>query len=240
MLPCLDSGLNTFRMSMKKLLMLSLVALFAAAIVRAETSRADVIDRVESCEAILQEFQGRPEMAIPPTVLQRAKAIIILNQFKAGFFLGVKDGYGVIMVRKADNSWSLPVLLRAGEASLGLQVGANSVESIYIITDANIPRQLYKQRFNIGVDAKAVAGPRASVKEKFNHEILNAPILAYTKSTGLFAGATIKAGHIARDDSANFLLYNTRYTMPELLYGDFVQPVPEVVPLMNLVRRIAP
>lgn len=238
--PCLDSGLKTFRMYMKKLLMLSLVALFAAAVVRAETSRADVVDHVESCEAILQEFQGRPETAIPPTVLQRAKAIIILNQFKAGFLFGVKDGYGVIMVRKADNSWSVPVLIRAGEASLGLQVGADSVESIYIITDASIPRRLYKQRFNIGVDVKAVAGPRASAKEKYNHEILNAPILAYTKSTGLFAGATVKAGHISRDDSANFVLYNTRYTMPELLYGDFVQPVPEVRYLMDLVRRIAP
>lgn len=225
---------------MKKLLMLSLVALFAAAFVRAETSRADVVDRIESCEAILQDFQGHPDMAIPATVLQRAKAIIVLNQFKAGFLFGVKEGYGMIMIRKPDGRWSLPVLISAGEASLGLQVGADSVESVYVITDAEIPRQLYKARFNIGVDAKAVGGPRAAEKERYNHEILNAPILAYTKSVGLFAGATVKAGHISRDDAANFVLYNTRYTMPELLYGDFVQAPREVQPLMNLVQRIAP
>jgi lipid-binding SYLF domain-containing protein len=225
---------------MKKLLMLSLVALFAAAVVRAEKSRPDAVERVESCEAVLQEFQSRPETAIPANVLQRAKAIIILNQFKAGFLLGVKDGYGVVMVRRADNTWSLPVLIRAGEASFGLQLGANAVESVFVITDANIPKMLYKGRFNLGVDAKAVAGPHAASKERFNEEILKTPILAYTKSVGLYAGATVKAGHLSRDDEANFVLYGTRYTLPELLYGDFVPAAREVQPLMGLVRRIAP
>ena len=121
---------------MKKLLILSIVALFGAAIVRAETSRAELVDQVETCEAILQEFQLRPDTAIPGVVLQKARAVIIVNQFKAGFILGVKDGYGVIMVKKPGGRWSVPVLISAGEASLGLQIGANSMESVFIITDA--------------------------------------------------------------------------------------------------------
>ncbi|HVS51697.1 MAG TPA: lipid-binding SYLF domain-containing protein [Opitutaceae bacterium] len=225
---------------MKKLLILSLVALFGAALVRAETTRADLVARVESCEAIFQEFQNRPETAIPSSVLQRAKAIIILNQFKAGFLLGVKDGYGVIMVRKPGGRWSLPVLINAGEASLGLQLGANAVESIYVITDENVPRLLFNHRFNIGVDAKAVAGPKAAEAERVNVDILKTPMLVYTKSAGLYAGATVKAGHISRNDSANFDLYHTKYTLPELLYSDWVPPVAEVKPLMNLVARYAP
>lgn len=230
-------------MTMKKLLTLSLVALFAAAAARAEKPRADVIDHVESCEAVLQEFQSRPETAIPAVVLQRAAAIIILNQFKAGFLFGVKDGYGVVMVKKSDGRWSIPVLIRAGEASVGLQVGANAVESIFVVTDPAIPKLIYKERFNLGVDAKAVAGPREAAKEKFNAEILKTPLLVYTKAVGLFAGATVKAGYISRDDEANFTLYYTRYTLPELLYSDWVQPqtaAPEVIPLMNLMQRIAP
>ena len=225
---------------MKKFLLLSLLALFGAALVRAEASRADLIDRVETCEAILQEVQNRRETAIPPAVLRQAKAIVIVNQFKAGLILGVKDGYGVIMVKNADGRWSLPVLINAGEASLGLQIGASSVQSIYIITDTNTPRLLFKQRFNVGVDAKAIAGPKAAEAERFNAEILRTPMLVYTKSAGLFAGATIKAGHFSRNDKANFQLYNTKYTRPELLYSDWVQPIPEVQPLMNLLQRLAP
>lgn len=223
---------------MKKLLLLSLVALFSAALVRAEATRADLVDRVATCEAIFQEFtKDRDPERIPPAVLKNAKALVIVNQFKAGFILGVKDGYGVIMVKKPDGTWSLPVLINAGEASLGLQVGANSAESIYVINDANIPRLLFKQRFNVGVDAKAVAGPRLAETEKFSAEILAAPVIIYTKSKGLYAGATVKAGHLSRNDSANFVLYNTKYTMPELLYSDWVQPPQEVQYIMSLVAK---
>jgi lipid-binding SYLF domain-containing protein len=166
--------------------------------------------------------------------------VVILNQFKAGFLLGVQDGYGVIMVKKANGRWSVPVLINAGEASLGFQLGAKAVESVFIITDDKTPRILFTQRFNVGVDAKAVAGPKAAEAERNNEEILRTPMLAYTKSVGLFAGATVKAGHISRNDKANFSVYNTRYAMPELLYSDWVQPPAEVQPLMALVQRLAP
>ena len=222
---------------MKRLLLLSLVALFGTALARADTTRADLVTRVESCEAILQGFQTGPH-AIPPAVLQKAQALIIVNQFKGAFLFGIKDGYGVVLVRKANGRWSLPVLISAGEASLGFQVGANSVETVYVITDQNTPRLLFNHRFNVGVDAKAVAGPKAAEKEKLNAEILATPMLVYTKSTGLYAGATVKAGHFSRNDAANFQLYSTRYTMPELLYSDWVQPPSEVQPLMALVQKL--
>jgi lipid-binding SYLF domain-containing protein len=225
---------------MKKLLLPSLFALISASLARAEPSRADLVARVETCEAILQEFQFKPATRPSPEAWKRAKAILILNQFKAGFLLGVQDGYGVLMVKRQNGTWSIPVLVNAGEASLGFQLGAKSVESVFIITDENTPRMLFNQRFNIGVDAKAVAGPRAAEAERVNEELLSTPLLAYTKSVGLFAGATIKAGHISRDDKANFELYNTRYTMPELLYSDWVQPPAVVQPLMKLVQKLSP
>lgn len=224
---------------MKKFLSLSLIGLFGAVILRAEPTRAELVTRIESCEAILQEFQAKAALRPSPDAWQRAKAVLILNQFKAGFLLGVQDGYGVIMVKKSDGRWSLPVLVNAGEASLGLQLGAKAVESVFIITDDKTPRMLFNHRFNLGVDAKAVAGPKAAESERNNAEILKTPLLAYTKSVGLFAGATVKAGHITRNDSANFILYDTRYTMPELLYSDWVQPPKEVQPLMALLQTLA-
>jgi SH3 domain-containing YSC84-like protein 1 len=223
---------------MKNLLLLSLIALSGTVVVRAEPTRVDLVNRIQSCEAILQEFETRTSIGPSREAWKKARGIIVLNQFKAGFLLGVQDGYGVVMVKKPDGRWSLPVLINAGEASLGFQIGAKSVESLYIITDDNTPRLLFKNRFNIGVDAKAVAGPRAAEKERNNHEILNTPLLAYTKSVGLYAGATVKAGHVSRNDKANFELYNTRYTMPELLYSDWVQPPKEVQPIMDLVQKL--
>ena len=225
---------------MKKLLLLSLFALFSAASVRASTPREEYVTRVESCEAILREFMANPATAIPPAILQRAHALVIVNQFKAGFFFGVKDGYGVIMVKKADGQWSIPVLVAAGEVSLGFQIGANASETVMVLTDEATPRIIFNRRFNLGVDANAVAGPSAAEVEKFNRELLSTPVIVYSKSRGLFAGATVKAGWIERDDKPNFILYSTDYTMPELLYSDWVKPVPEVGPLMDYVKQIAP
>jgi SH3 domain-containing YSC84-like protein 1 len=228
---------------MKKLLTLSLVALLCATSVRADdahTPRSDLVSRVETCEAIVREFQADPARAIPAGVWQRARGVIILNQFKAGFIFGVKGGYGIIMVKKPNGHWSLPVLIDASEASLGLQVGAKTVDTICILTDDATPRLLFTNRVNIGVDAKAVAGPSSAEYENDATKAFIAPVLVYSKSAGLYAGATVKAGRIQRNDIANFTLYSTSYTMPELLYSDWVTPPTEVQPLISFIEQLSP
>ena len=228
---------------MKKFLILPLVALLCAVSVRADegrTPRSDLVVKEETCEAIIREFQADPTTAIPAQVLQRARGLLILNQFKAGFGLGYKGGYGVLMVKKPSGRWSLPVLVNASEASLGLQIGAKSVETVCVFMDDTAARLLFTSRYNIGVDAKAVAGPSEAAYDHDAKRTFEAPVLVYSKSMGLFAGATVKAGHVKRNDTANFILYNTTYTMPELLYSDWVTPPQEVQPLMAFVQQIAP
>lgn len=190
--PCIVQ-LQTFR-DMKKcfLLFLALSSLAASAFAQKTLSRKDYVTRIETCEAILREFMLRPTTAIPADVLQRARGIVIVNQIKAGFIFGVKDGYGVVLVKRPDGAWSVPAFVNAGEASLGLQLGATTVETVYVIMDDETPRLLYNQRFNVGADAKAIAGPRVAEAENYNRAILNTPVLVYTKTAGLYAGATVK------------------------------------------------
>ena len=204
--------------TVKKLLPLLIAALFtlAPAHAFAKASRADLVTKVESCEAILQSFQRDPRTAIPANVLAKAKGLVIINQFKAGLIFGIKSGHGVIMVKQATGRWSLPVLISASETSIGLQIGANDVETI------------------------AVIGPKAAEANNPDYKVIDAPVLVYSKTAGVFAGATVKAGYIARNDDDNAILYNTRYTLPELLYSNWVQPPAEVQPLMNLVQSISP
>jgi SH3 domain-containing YSC84-like protein 1 len=228
--------------TVKKLLPLFVAALFALAPARAfaKAPRADLVTKVESCEAILQNFQRDPRTAIPAGVLAKAKGLVIVNQFKAGLIFGVKGGHGVIMVKQPSGRWSLPVLITAGETSFGLQIGANDVETIYVLTDDQAARYLFKGRFRLGVDAKAVIGPKAAEANNPEYKVIDAPVLVYSKTAGLFAGATVKAGYVSRNDDDNYTLYNTRYTLPELLYSTWVQPPAEVQPLMNLVQSLAP
>ena len=225
---------------MKKLLCF-LIALSAAVSLHADSKRDRnrFVTRLETCEAILREFQDDSTRAIPSQVLQQAKAIVIVTQIKGGVVLGFQEGYGTILVKRTDGSWSIPVVVRAGEASLGLQLGGSRIESVYVLMDERTPRQLFEGRFNIGVDAAAVAGPHASEIENANKALLNVPVYVYTNQKGLYAGATVNSGYITRSDAVNRAFYVSDYDLPELLYGNFIHPIPaEVKPLMDYVTAI--
>ena len=106
--------------------------------------RASVLKQLDSCEAILQEIQGNTKTAIPVEVLRKAKGIIVVNQFQGGFIFGIKDGYGVALVRRPNGKWSVPAFLKAGEFSLGLQAGAKSINAVYVLMDQDTARLLFQ------------------------------------------------------------------------------------------------
>lgn len=202
-------------------------------------SRKGVIERLDSCEAILQEFQGNARLKIPDHILRRAKGLIITNQFKASFFLGIKDGYGVLLVKRPNGRWSVPSFLKAGDVSLGFQVGGQALNTVMVLLDDETPRRLFRGRVNFGTEAKVVAGIRAAESEMVTGEIpAKANVLVYTNQEGLIAGVALKTGFISPDEKANQILYNARHKLPELLYSDWVQPPPEARYLMNYVEQI--
>jgi len=225
---------------MKKLFLCLLAAgLLATPLARASDSRDELAAHLRNCETILRDFQSDPATAIPPGVFASAHALVIVRQFKASFLLGFQGGYAVAFVKKHDGRWSVPGFMRAGEMSLGLQAGGKAIDLIYVLTDDSTAHNLLQTRFNVGVDAKAVAGPHASEVES-SSEILKVPVLIYSKSVGLYAGATVKGGYLTRDDEANQIFYNTHYGLPEILYSDWVQPTTEAQPLMSYVQQLAP
>ena len=202
-------------------------------------NRASVVERLDSCEAILQDMQASSKTAIPADILRRAKGIVIVNQFQAGFIFGVKDGYAVAMVRRPNGKWSVPAFLKAGELSIGFQAGAKTINAVYVLMDENAARLLFKNRMNLGAEAKVTAGIRAAETEAVTKNLPgNANVLVYSNVEGLYAGASIKTGYLSPQQRANELFYNATHRMPELLYSDWVTPPSEANYLMNYVDAI--
>lgn len=202
-------------------------------------SRATVIEHLDSCEAILQDIQGNFKTAIPNDVLRRAKGIVIVNQFQAGFIFGIKDGYAVAMARRPNGKWSVPAFLRVGELSFGLQVGGKSVTAVYVLMDEAAARLLFKNKFNLGAEAKVTAGVRDAQRESTTTALrTEANVLVYSASEGLYLGAAIKTGYMSPDDESNRVFYNSTHRIPELLFSDWVTPPPEAHFLMDYVTRL--
>ena len=226
---------------MKKFLVSLLCLAALAPLSSAATNKRDVlVKHLDSCEAILQDLQASTKTAIPADILHRAKGIVIINSFQAGFFFGVKDGYAVAMVRRANGKWSVPAFLRAGELSFGLQAGGKSTNTVLVLMDEATPRLLFKNRFNFGAEARAAAGIRVAEREAATTEPFarEANVLVYQLSEGYFLGAAIKTGYMSPDETANQLFYNTNNRMPELLYSDWVQAPAEAKFIIDYVTRI--
>jgi len=226
---------------MKKILtaVLSLTVLVAASRAADGLTRSHVLTQLDSCEAILREIQSSTRTAIAAKDLRNARGIIIVNQFQGGLIFGIKDGYGVAMVRRPNGKWSVPAFLKAGEFSFGLQAGAKAINAVYLLMDDNTARLLLRNRMNLGADAKAVAGIRAAEREAVTKALPgDANVLVYTNVEGLYVGATIKTGYLSPHQKANELFYGTTNRMPELLYSDWVTPPPEARYLMDYVTKL--
>lgn len=226
---------------MKKLLSVAfcLAALTLGLHAADNLSRASVITQLDSCEAILQEIQGNVKTAIPADILRKAKGLIIVNQFQGSFIFGIKDGYGVALVRRPNGKWSVPAFLKAGEFSLGLQAGAKSINAVYVLLDDNAARLLFRNRMNLGAEAKVAAGIRHSESEAVTKALPgDANVLVYSTVEGLYLGAALKTGYLSPNQKANELFYNASHRMPELLYSDWVTPPQEARYLMDYVTRL--
>ncbi len=204
-----------------------------------EVKRETLVERLDTCEAILQDLQSSTKTAIPAEVLRRAQGLVIVNQVQAGLFLGIKDGYAVALVRRPNGKWSIPVFLRAGEASFGLQAGVKAVNTVLVVMDEPTARLILKSRFNFGAEAKVQAGVRGGEREAVNKQIVEgANVLAYSLQEGYYLGAAIKTGFMQPNESANQLFYQANHKTPELLFSDWVTPPDEARFLMNYVTRL--
>ena len=222
---------------MKRLLLLVVALASTYAADTAQFDRAEYVNRLQTCNAILQSTMLYPDRAIPASILHRAKGIVIVNQDQVSLVLGLKHGWGVALVKRPNGQWSVPVFIKANELSFGLQAGGKTIETIYLLMDEPSTKLLFQSQFKFGVDAKAVAGPAAAEAER-STEVFNAQVLVYSNVKGFYAGATVKTGAIAPIVDATQQFYDTHYGIPEILFSDWVKPQPESQPLMNGMQKL--
>jgi len=204
-----------------------------------QVKRTTLVERLDTCEAILQDLQSSTKTAIPADILRRARGIVIVNQVQAGFIFGVKDGYAVALVRRPNGRWSVPAFLNAGEASFGFQAGVKAINTVFVIMDDATARLLLNRKVNFGAEAKAVAGVRAAESEAVTKHLPgNANVLIYTLGEGYYLSAAIKTGFMSPNEESNRVFYNSTNKVPELLYSDWVQAPPETHYLINYVTRL--
>jgi lipid-binding SYLF domain-containing protein len=156
------------------------------------------------------EIMNVPDRAIPQGLLDRAQAIAVFpDVIKAGFIVGGRGGHGVIS-RRVKGGWSAPAFFDLGGGSVGLQIGASKTDFVLLFMNDEALAGLLKDKFEIGGEGSAVAGPVGRTAAASTDVLLKAAIISYSRSKGLFAGLEIKGVVIKADDDENRGVYETR------------------------------
>src|SRR5712692_7576912 len=152
---------------------------------------------------VFNEIMATREKSIPRDLLDKAEAVAVFpSVLKAGFIVGGRGGSGVISRRVAEG-WSAPAFFDLGGGSIGLQIGASSTDYILLFMNENAVESLHGDKFEIGGEGSAAAGPVGRSASASTDVRLNAQILSYSRSRGAFAGLELKGVVIKPDNEDN-------------------------------------
>lgn len=216
--------------------LLAAAALAAAVMLAATTpARAEKpTARLERAAVVFHEIMSAPDGGIPRGLLHRAKCVIVIPGMKrAGLGFGGNFGRGVVSCRDG-RGWSAPLFLTVGGGSFGLQIGAQESDLVLLIMNQEGAHYLLKDKFSLGGDMEATAGPVGRSADAQTDALMHAEMLAYSRSRGLFGGITLKGGVIKQDHGANRAFYGNE-TAQQILGGRVGAP-PEAGNLLAALR----
>jgi lipid-binding SYLF domain-containing protein len=177
---------------------------------------------VNESASILRAFRRMPERGIPQSVLRNARGLAILKVVKVGLGLSGKGGQGVVVARTG-HGWSGPSFVGTGGAGWGPQIGAEITEFVFILNTNRAVRAFSRDgNVTLGADASAAAGPvgrdaQAAVTP-------TAAIYTYSRSKGLFAGASLEGAVIATQKTGNARYYRRPVSAGDILSGNVAAP----------------
>ncbi len=188
-----------------------------------------------SAARVFDQIMGTRERSIPQDLIDRAEAVAVFpGVLKGGFIVGGRGGSGVIS-RRVNGGWSAPAFFDLGGGSIGLQIGVASTDYILLFMNERAVDSLLNDKFEIGGEGSAAAGPVGRSASASTDARLNAQILSYSRSKGAFAGLELKGVVIKPDNEDNLQVYGM--TARDILTGSdkiSMQRMPEGVRVFPL------
>jgi SH3 domain-containing YSC84-like protein 1 len=186
-----------------------------------------VDDRLDASAEALTDMMRAADKGIPQDLLDKAHCVVVVpGMKKAGFIFGAKYGRGFAVCRRTGGSgWSAPAAMRVEGGSVGFQIGASETDIVLLVMNEGGMKHLLSDKFTIGGDATAAAGPVGRDMSAQTDAMMNAEMLSYSRSRGLFAGVSLEGATLRPDGETNRELYGHDATNREILTGDFKTPV---------------
>lgn len=215
-----------------------LLAMFCAFVqVSARAADKEKLDeRLSGAVSVLDDIMATPDRSVPSQILAGANCVVVIPGFKKGaFVIGAQYGQGVATCRTG-RGWSAPVFVQLTGGSFGFQIGGQSTDLVLVAMNPGGLQHMLKNKFKIGGDAAAAAGPVGRNAQAGTDWKLNAEFLTYSRSRGLFAGIDLDGTVLSQnqDDTRNF--YGVATPFRTILSGNVATP-PEARAFVKTVAR---
>lgn len=200
-------------------------------------------DRLRNCALVLKEIFGMPD-SIPKDLLDRAECVIVFPSVKkVAVGVGGSYGRGAISCRGGDTfegPWSAPAMFALEGASIGFQLGGQATDFVLLVMNDRGAESVLGSKVKIGADASAAAGPKGRTVGASTDIVMQAEILTYSRSRGLFAGVSLEGSTLRSDGDANEAVYGRTLTAREIVRGGRVAVPKEGEELIAQLNRRSP
>lgn len=218
---------------------LGAILLATSTLMFASETKEKVDERIKEAARVFQEINSADDKGIPQDLLEKAQCVgIIPGMKRAGFVVGGNYGKGVVLCREG-TGWTAPDMVRVEGGSLGFQIGAGETDVVFIVMNQHGMSKLMEDKFTVGADASAMAGPVGRSASANTDAQMHAEILSYSRARGVFAGIALNGSTMRPDKEDNAALYGKDVTQREILTGKVRHPS-EAVPLYTALKRYAP
>jgi lipid-binding SYLF domain-containing protein len=201
----------------------------------AASTKEDLNGRLDSAKTVMDQIMAAQDNSIPMNILQQATCVAVVpGMLKGAFVFGGQYGQGVVTCRTG-HGWSAPVFIRMAGGSFGFQIGGQSTDLILVAVNDKGLQDLLKNKFKIGADASAAAGPVGRAGQASTDWKMNAELLSYSRNKGLFAGIDLDGTSVSQNKEDTELYYGAPEDFQTVLRGDV--PVPDGA--VAFVRTVA-
>ena len=208
---------------LKRILMVTTLVLLVT-LTAVASDREDDVNRTNKAAQVFKEIMNTPDQGIPHGLLESAKCIAIIpGDVKFAFIFGGNYGRGVATCR-TDHGWSAPLFLAIDGGSVGYQIGGSSPDLVMLFMNDHALKSLLSDKFKLGDDASVAAGPVGRNAAAGTDLKLNAEILSYSRSKGVFIGVSLNGAVVQADKSGDRAMYGDDVNRHEILDGKVAVP----------------
>ncbi len=213
------------------------IALLLSTSVLAQGRLKDEKNQSQKAAEVFREIMDIPDKEIPREILDKAECVAVFPQvIKAGFIVGGRGGRGVASCRTS-TGWSAPAYFNLGGGSFGLQIGAQATDFVLLFMNKGGMLSLLSNDFTLGADASVAAGPVGRQAGASTDLKMDAQILSYSRSKGLFAGLELKGVVIKPDKDDMRDVYGKGITAKDVLHNRNVNAPAAVAAFPNTLER---